>query len=202
MGTNAAELEIYVKLGMKPMDAILTATRNAAEAIKLGQGPRHASRRASSPTSSRSNGDPLADIACLQEKKNIQLVMKEGTRLRRPPPGEEQERRQRQAGRVEDRRLSVAKCPMQQAIVSGTTRTPPRAALRVDGTRSIRAYRVSASESIRQARATVSQDFLRRGEAPATASPQRERKVVTNACSLAASTASGASASATESAMW
>jgi len=35
MGTNGAELEIYVKLGMKPMDAILTATRNAAEALKM-----------------------------------------------------------------------------------------------------------------------------------------------------------------------
>ena len=34
MGSNAQELEIYVKLGMKPMDAILTTTRNAAQALK------------------------------------------------------------------------------------------------------------------------------------------------------------------------
>src|SRR5205085_2860185 len=35
MGSNGAELEIFVKLGMEPMDAILSATRNAAQAIKL-----------------------------------------------------------------------------------------------------------------------------------------------------------------------
>ncbi len=35
MGTNAGELEIYVKLGMSPMDALLTCTRNAARAIKM-----------------------------------------------------------------------------------------------------------------------------------------------------------------------
>lgn len=77
MGTNAAELEIYVKLGMKPMDAILTATRNAAEAIKLGHelGTIEAGKLADVIAV---NGDPVADIACLQQKKNIQVVMKEG----------------------------------------------------------------------------------------------------------------------------
>ena len=77
MGTNAAELEIYVKLGMKPMDAILTATRNAAQAIKLGHelGTIEPDKLADIIAV---NGDPLADIACLQQKQNIQLVMKEG----------------------------------------------------------------------------------------------------------------------------
>jgi imidazolonepropionase-like amidohydrolase len=77
MGTNAAELEIYVKLGMKPMDAILTATRNAARAIKLGDelGTIEAGKLADVIAV---NGDPIADIACLQDKKKIQLVMKEG----------------------------------------------------------------------------------------------------------------------------
>jgi imidazolonepropionase-like amidohydrolase len=77
MGTNAAELEIYVKLGMKPMDAMLTATKNAAEAIKLGNdlGTLEAGKLADIVAV---NGDPLADIACLQDKKKIQLVMKEG----------------------------------------------------------------------------------------------------------------------------
>ncbi len=77
MGTNAAELEIYVKLGMTPMDAILTTTRNAAEAIKLGHelGTLEAGKLADVIAV---NGDPLADIACLQDKKKIMLVMKEG----------------------------------------------------------------------------------------------------------------------------
>jgi imidazolonepropionase-like amidohydrolase len=77
MGTNAAELEIYVKLGMSSMDAILTATRNAAQAIKLGDelGTIEAGKLADIIAV---NGDPLADIACLQQKQNIQLVIKEG----------------------------------------------------------------------------------------------------------------------------
>jgi imidazolonepropionase-like amidohydrolase len=40
MGTNASEMGIYVKLGMTPMDAILTATRNAAKALKMDEGGR------------------------------------------------------------------------------------------------------------------------------------------------------------------
>jgi imidazolonepropionase-like amidohydrolase len=77
MGTNAAELEIYVKLGMSPMDAILTTTRNAAEAIKLGHelGTIEAGKLADVIAV---NGDPLKDIACLQDKSKIALVMKEG----------------------------------------------------------------------------------------------------------------------------
>ena len=35
MGSNAYELEIYCELGMKPMDAIMTATKNAAKALHL-----------------------------------------------------------------------------------------------------------------------------------------------------------------------
>jgi imidazolonepropionase-like amidohydrolase len=77
MGTNAAELEIYVKLGMSPMDALLTCTRNAARAIKLDReiGTLEAGKLADVVAV---DGDPLVDIRCLQEKKNIQVVMKEG----------------------------------------------------------------------------------------------------------------------------
>ncbi len=77
MGTNAAELEIYVKLGMSPMDALLTCTRNAARAIKLDKqvGTLEAGKLADIVAVA---GDPLKDIRCLQEKKNIQVVMKEG----------------------------------------------------------------------------------------------------------------------------
>jgi imidazolonepropionase-like amidohydrolase len=77
MGTNAAELEIYVNLGMSPMDALLTCTRNAARAIKLDKqiGTLEAGKLADVVAVA---GDPLSDIRCLQDKKNIQLVMKEG----------------------------------------------------------------------------------------------------------------------------
>jgi len=77
MGSNAAELEIYVKLGMKPMDAILTATRNAARALKreADLGTIEAGKLADLIAV---DGDPLRNIRCLQEKKNITLVMKEG----------------------------------------------------------------------------------------------------------------------------
>jgi imidazolonepropionase-like amidohydrolase len=77
MGSNAAELEIYVKLGMKPMDAILTTTRNAAQALKQEKdlGTIEAGKLADVIAV---DGDPLKSIRCLQEKKNIKIVMKEG----------------------------------------------------------------------------------------------------------------------------
>jgi len=77
MGSNGGELEIYVKLGMKPMDAILTATRNAAQALKMDKeiGTIEAGKLADIIAV---NGDPLKNIRCIQDKKNIQLVMKEG----------------------------------------------------------------------------------------------------------------------------
>jgi imidazolonepropionase-like amidohydrolase len=77
MGSNAAELAIYVELGMSPMEALQTATRNAARAIKLDRelGTLEAGKSADILAVA---GDPLADIRCLQEKKNIQIVMKAG----------------------------------------------------------------------------------------------------------------------------
>jgi imidazolonepropionase-like amidohydrolase len=77
MGSNGAELEIYVKLGMTPMDALLTATRNAAAAIKMDAdlGTIEAGKLADIVAV---DGDPLRNIAVLKEKRRIQLVMKEG----------------------------------------------------------------------------------------------------------------------------
>jgi imidazolonepropionase-like amidohydrolase len=77
MGTNGGELEIYVKLGMKPMDAIQTVTRNAAQALKMDKdlGTIEAGKLADIIAVT---GDPLKNIRCIQDKKNIQLVMKEG----------------------------------------------------------------------------------------------------------------------------
>ena len=78
MGTNAAELGVYVKLGMSPMHALQTATINAARAIKLDKqlGSLEVGKLADVVAVA---GNPLDDITCLQHKKNIQLVMKEGS---------------------------------------------------------------------------------------------------------------------------
>ena len=77
MGTNAREMEVYVQLGMKPMEAIQAATKNAAHAIKMEKdlGTVEAGKFADIIAVA---GDPSRNIRVLQEKKNIQIVMKEG----------------------------------------------------------------------------------------------------------------------------
>jgi imidazolonepropionase-like amidohydrolase len=77
MGTNARELELYVDLGMKPMDALQVLTKNAARAIKMDKeiGTIEAGKLADIVAI---NGDPLRNIRVLQEKKNICMVMKDG----------------------------------------------------------------------------------------------------------------------------
>ena len=77
MGANAIELEVYVQLGMSPMEAITTATRNAAEALRLDDelGTLEAGKLADLIAV---DGDPLDDITTLQDRERIGMVMKGG----------------------------------------------------------------------------------------------------------------------------
>jgi imidazolonepropionase-like amidohydrolase len=78
MGENAGELEIYVKLGMTPLEAISSATKVAAEALKMDKnlGTLEAGKIADVVIV---DGDPSKDITVLRNKDNIKMVMKEGT---------------------------------------------------------------------------------------------------------------------------
>ncbi len=77
MGQNAGELEVYVQLGMTPMEAIQTATKNAAEALKIDQdlGTLEPGKLADIVVV---DGDPSHNISVLRVKENIKMVMKEG----------------------------------------------------------------------------------------------------------------------------
>jgi imidazolonepropionase-like amidohydrolase len=77
MGDGSKELELYVDLGMTPMEAIVSATRNAAEAIKLGSelGTLEAGKLADILLV---EGDPSKNVSVLTGRKNIKVVMKEG----------------------------------------------------------------------------------------------------------------------------
>ena len=85
MGHCAKELKLYVDLGMTPMEAIQTATKNAAAAIKLSGdlGTVEAGKFADLIAV---DGNPCDDISILSEKANIKMVMKGGAILvdRRP----------------------------------------------------------------------------------------------------------------------
>ena len=77
MGSNAGELALYVELGMTPMEALMTTTRNAAEALHLEAeiGTLEAGKYADIVLV---EGNPAEDITVLQPRENIKMVMKEG----------------------------------------------------------------------------------------------------------------------------
>ena len=76
-GENVKELELMVNNDMSPMDAIMATTRVASEALGLGKsiGTLEKGKLADLIIL---DGDPLTDIALLQKKELIKLVMKEG----------------------------------------------------------------------------------------------------------------------------
>lgn len=76
-GINAGNLTQFVAAGMPPMDALLTATRNAAEALGLEDtiGTLEPGKAADFVIV---DGDPLADIAILERSERFQLVVKGG----------------------------------------------------------------------------------------------------------------------------
>jgi imidazolonepropionase-like amidohydrolase len=77
MGQGAKELGLYVDLGMTPMEAIQTATRNAAMAIKRA-GDLGTLEPGKVADILAIEGNPAEDIRVLTEKKNIKMVMKDG----------------------------------------------------------------------------------------------------------------------------
>jgi imidazolonepropionase-like amidohydrolase len=77
MGSAARELELYVAHGMSPLEAIATATCNAAQALGLGSqlGTIEPGKLADLLAV---KGNPADDVRVLQDPANIALVMKEG----------------------------------------------------------------------------------------------------------------------------
>jgi imidazolonepropionase-like amidohydrolase len=76
-GTNAEELERMVDGGMSPMQAIVATTRSAAECTRIAHltGTLEVGKRADVLGV---DGDPLADIAVLQNQAKLALIMRDG----------------------------------------------------------------------------------------------------------------------------
>jgi imidazolonepropionase-like amidohydrolase len=76
-GDNLLELELMVRSGFSPMQAIVAGTRCAAECLGVEDrlGILEVGKTADILVV---DGDPLADITVLQDKDNLALVMKGG----------------------------------------------------------------------------------------------------------------------------
>lgn len=76
-GKNLKEMELLVKIGLTPMEAIVATTKIASEVLGL-------ERRIGTLEEGKSadlivmDGDPLKDITLFQEKEKILAIMKEG----------------------------------------------------------------------------------------------------------------------------
>ncbi len=76
-GTNAEELLRMVEGGMTPMQAIVATTKTAAECTRIAHltGTLEVGKRADLLAV---DGDPLADVAILQDKERLSLIVKDG----------------------------------------------------------------------------------------------------------------------------
>lgn len=84
-GINARNLALFVEAGMPPMEALLTATRNAAAALGLGDriGTLEAGKLADLVVF---DGDLLRDIGAVADPARIVLVVKDGKVVHRRQP--------------------------------------------------------------------------------------------------------------------
>lgn len=76
-GRNAVELELMVKAGMKPVDALCAATRMGSELMGLGDKMGQV-KPGFWADLILVDGDPLADVRLLQDVSKIKMVMKAG----------------------------------------------------------------------------------------------------------------------------
>jgi imidazolonepropionase-like amidohydrolase len=84
-GTNARDLEYFVKyLGFTPMEALQSATRRGGEVMMRG-GELGQVREGYLADLLLVDGDPVANIALLQDRARILAVMKDGVFHREPP---------------------------------------------------------------------------------------------------------------------
>lgn len=89
IGQDARDLEHMVNLfGMRPWEALRAATAYSGEAWAGNSGELLGRIRAGYLADLLLvDGDPLTDIALLQDRERIRVVMKDGQFHRRPPPG-------------------------------------------------------------------------------------------------------------------
>jgi len=85
VGTDARDIEHFVNLlGFSPMDAIVAATRFGGEI--MGMGDRIGQVRAGYLADLLLvDGDPLADVAILQQRGRFDAIMKDGVFWKSPP---------------------------------------------------------------------------------------------------------------------
>ena len=83
-GTNARDLEYFVdRIGMSPMEAIVSATRYGGEIMGMGN-ELGLVREGYLADLLLVDGDPLANIRLLQDRERILAVMKDGRFHRQP----------------------------------------------------------------------------------------------------------------------
>ncbi len=85
-GTNAKDLEYFVDMvGMSPMEAIIAGTRYGGQIMSMGD-ELGMLREGYLADMLLVDGDPLADVRILQDKKRLLAIMKDGKFHKEPAP--------------------------------------------------------------------------------------------------------------------